>query len=949
MNTLKRTFLTLVVSCLGLSSFAQTGKIKVSIFDKESGEPLIGATAQVANTTNGSVTDLDGMAIIVLDPGTYDLEVSYVSYEKKTITGVEVKDGEVTTLNVSLGSAVVGLEEVVVTAEVIKSSENAILTIQKKSPKLLDAISADQFSRSGDNDAAAAVKRVVGVTVESGKYVYVRGLGDRYSKSTLNGADVPSLDPEKNAVQLDLFPSNLIDNIIVYKTFSPDLSGEFTGGLVDITTKDFPDQYSFQISSSVGVNSQATFNKNFLTHQSSDNTTWLGFDNGRDLPNEIQGLTQSTFPQAFIDNEALDVVTKSFDNTQFEPTQKSQPFNHSFSVSVGDQKQLFGKPFGFVAGLTYNRSFSYYDDGIQSRWEEVNDQVQSLDSDQKFDYRDRQSSDEVSIGALVNTNIKLNSNNKIGLNLMHNQGGNKSTRRLDGPWFGVDDELTPYNIGESRVLSYEERGLSNGQLKGEHVIPGLNNLKIDWFSSYTTSFMNQPDLKFFFNFYTVDQANPSDTLYGLNNSRIRPSRYFRDMDESISDSKINFTFPVELAKDLESRIKTGFAYSMRDRTYKENRYEYFVRGGNTFGADIDALFTNDKLGLTSDGTLGTYLADFTQEPNNYEASQTVSAAYVMIEAALSKKFKLTTGVRFERTEREINFLDGTPVSVPEDNNDLLPALNMTYELFENSNLRFGYGRTIARPTFREFAPLVTFGYGGDNTLVGNPDLTRSLIDNFDLRWEVFPKNGEYIGFSVFYKKFNDPIERVTNPEAGGSTLEFTFVNVDRGIVYGAEAEIKKGLGFISPALDNFKISANLSLIESEVDLDEDEKQNVRTNFNYTEDTRPMFNQSPFVVNTSLIYENFETGWASSLTFNVFGERLSAFQTKLPPLLVEKPRPELNFSIKRNFTDRLSLRFRANNLLNPAYKEAMDFNGREYIFSSYTKGRSFSLSFTYTIN
>ena len=246
------------------------GSIKVKAFDEGTGEPLIGANVVISGTFTGTVTDLDGNAVLTgLEPGTYNIEISFVSYQKKTISGLEVHPKTVTKIEVGLAEEKSLLQTIVVEARAIRNSENALLAMQKKSSKVIDGVSSEQFSINGDNDAASAVNRVVGVTVEGGKNVYVRGLGDRYSKATLNGAEVPSLDPDKNSVQMDLFPADMIDNIIVYKTFSPELSAEFTGGLVDITTKDFPDALILSVSASAGYNSQSTFNDEVLTHTGS--------------------------------------------------------------------------------------------------------------------------------------------------------------------------------------------------------------------------------------------------------------------------------------------------------------------------------------------------------------------------------------------------------------------------------------------------------------------------------------------------------------------------------------------------------------------------------------------------------------------------------------------------------------------------------------------------------
>lgn len=448
----------LVLVFFSLSALAQeTGTIRVTVYDDETGEPLIGANVVIEGTTTGNVTDLDGKASIInLTPGKYPIQITYVSYQSKVIENVEVKAGEVNTLSVRLATESIGLDEVVVTAEAVRSSENALLTVQKKSAKVLDAISSDQFSRNGDNDAAAAVKRVTGVTVESGKYVYVRGLGDRYSKAILNGADIPGLDPNRNSVQMDLFPSNLIDNIIVYKSFTPDLTGEFAGGLVNVETKDFPDRFTFQFSGSLGYNDQSSLNSNFLTYKGSS-TDWLGFDDGfRELPDILQRYETDNFPRPFISTDnAVTRASRSFENTQFDPTTTSPFLDHSLSLSVGNQKTVFGKQLGFVAGLTYRRGFDFYQNGAVNRFEGVTQGIPTLNNDVLFSVDDQNSSDEVNIGALVNVSLKLNNLNKVGFNVMHNQSGTSSARYQEG--LRLDNAPDSTNYLQNRVLSYVQR------------------------------------------------------------------------------------------------------------------------------------------------------------------------------------------------------------------------------------------------------------------------------------------------------------------------------------------------------------------------------------------------------------------------------------------------------------------------------------------------------------
>lgn len=927
--------------------FAQTGTVRVSVFDEETGEALIGASVVVAGTTQGSVTDLDGKASITgLEPGAYNIQVSYVSYQPKTIEGIEVNADEVNAFEVKLASETVGLEEVVVTAEVIRNNESALLTVQRKSPAVMDAISADMFSRNGDNDAAAAVRRVTGVTVEGGKYVYVRGLGDRYSKSILNGADIPGLDPNRNSVQLDMFPSNMIDNIIVYKTFMPDLTGEFSGGLVNVTTKEFPDRFTLQISGSVGMNSQATFNDNYLTYEGSD-LDWLGFDDGtRELPSALAqyGTGEDGFPTPIVRGstpEQVNEVSRAFDNNQFTPTRSTPPINHSLSLSIGNQKEFLGRPLGFIAGLTYRRSFDFYENGQINRYEGVPANAPTIRNSIIFSNEDAASSEDVNIGGLLNLSYKLSTNSKVSLNLMYNQAATDVARFQRG--FNLRTRTDSTLLNENRVLSFTERGLANALLKGEHSITALNDLSIEWQSSYTDTYLSEPDLRFLQNTLQIDRDG--DTTSFISNLN-RPARYFRDMEETNWDNRLNITIPVTIWNDLEAKLKTGGAYTARERAFRELRYEYFNTNRPIYTGLVDDLYTNDNLGYDEEGNrLPSYIANVSRDENNYDAEQQVYATYLMVDAPVTEKLRMVGGVRFERTDMSVVAFNDSTGNI--ETNDFLPAINFTYEVVENMNLRASYGRTIARPSFREFAPLVTFAFYGDNNQLGNPNLERTLIDNFDLRWEMYPNRNEYLSASAFYKRFDNPIENTINPNAGGSTPEYKYENVDEATVIGAELEARKNLGFITPALENFRIGVNFTYVYSAVSLEEDELFAIRTFNPGADDTREMYNQSPYVVNANLDYNNFQNGWSGNVVFNVFGERLEYFATALP-FVYEQPRPELNVSVKKQITDRWSARVRANNLLNPDFEETIDFRGEEFIFDQFTAGRDYSISFTYLI-
>lgn len=939
--------LLLVMASLG-QAFAQSGTIRVTVYDDESGEPMIGANVVVLGTAQGSATDLDGKASLLnLKPGAYDIQVSFITFQSQIITGLEVGENTVNAISVKLKPESLNLSEVVVEAAAVKNTENALMTVQKKSAMLLDAVTADQFSRTGDSDAGAAVKRVVGVTIESGKYVYVRGLGDRYSKSLLNGSDIPSLDPNKNAIQLDLFPSNLLDNLVVYKTFSPELPGDFTGGLVNITTKEFPDRFTLQASASVGLNSQASFADDFLTYNGGT-TDWLGYDDGkRSLPAELKGYTQDNFPSPQRPNpnhQEIERVSDAFKTNQFDPVAtKQNNINQSYSFSLGNQFNVFGKQLGVIGGLTYNRKFNNFNNGTFAQWRPITESTTDLLHNQQYDLRDNRSEDEVTWGALLNVNLKINNNHKIGVNFIKNQSGSNEARYLEGLWDGKEpiDPQNPDNFYQSRTLSWMERGFESGQLKGEHT---LGKFHIDWQSALSSAELNQPDLRFFQSFF--DLVN-EDTVYQFTN-RERPARFFREMNESNWDTRLNLSYAFKMIKDFEAKIKIGGAYTKKDRAYREDQLNYWFGNTIKFNGRSEDLFTDNNLGLNDEGE---YTRSFvlleTNLRNNYDAAQTVYAGYAMIETQVAEKLRITTGVRYENTDQELTSLDKSISNGGFESSDFLPAVNAVYNLSDVTNLRFSYAKTLARPNFRETAPLSTFAFFGDNNQNGNPDLKRTLIDNIDLRWEKYPRRGEYIGVSAFYKLLENPIENTFNPNAGGSLREYTYENVPEATLLGLEIEVKKTLDFIAPLLSNFKIGLNATYTYSRVNIEEDELIARRTVNPKADKTRPMYNQSPYVINASLAYENIEKGFSTGLSFNVFGERLKFISADLLDVY-EMPRPDLNFTAKKKVTERLSARVRVDNILNSAYKQEITFKGNDYTQSSYTSGVTYSFGLTYLI-
>lgn len=951
----------ILIAFLGVSLvFAQNGKITGTIIDDETGEAMLGATIMIVGTSNGASADLDGKyTLSSIAPGIYELKASFIGYAAQTIKEVEVKAGQTTIINVRLAVPKGGneLETVTVTADALKNSEAALLTVQKNSTVVLDGISAEQFSKIGDNDAASAVRRVTGVNIEGGKYIYVRGLGDRYTKTTVNGGEVSGLDPNRNTVQMDLFPTSLLDNVVVYKTFAPNLYGDFTGGYVDIATKEFPETMTFQVSLSLGYNTQSSFNNEFLTHESTG-AEWLTFPGtGRDIPSIVSGgiVNRSAAESNNALANQLRDQTLSFGSFQ---TQTTSPFlNSNFSLAFGNQYQVAGgNAFGVIIGLNHQRSFEHYsadNDGEANVWK-----LQGLNEtalNRELGTNDTRSVENALLGALVNLSYKL-PNHKFSLNLMRNQSTQKEGRNQIGRKASDD----PSEVFYTNRLDFQERALSTLQLKAKHVMPSFNKLEIDWLASYSRAIFDQPDLRFL---TWVVRDNGAGTARTQPSTGLLPIHFYRDMGENSYNGKLDFTLPV-----ATSKIKFGAAYLAKDREYRENQYQLDDgSGGNLLFAnndpsDADNILTNI---FSADNTSATAVAitDTYEAENNYDANQTVFGAYAMVELPLTSKLKVITGARYEKTQ--INFasfgdyiLGGNTISAFEentllDNNDILPSVNFIYNLVKNEdgkkdmNLRVSYNRTLARPTFRELAPVVTFDFVGGFLQRGNPNLRRSLIDNVDLRWEYYTRPGEIFSVSGFYKRFQDPIEPVINAAVASTTIIQTWENLADANFYGIELEARKKLDFITPSLANFTLGANFTYIFTEVELTEEQKTFVESvNSINNDNTRPLNGQAPWVVNTSINYQNDAIGLKSGLVFYMNGPRLSTVDLANNHIF-ERPRPNLRFNISKDF-GQFNVRFSANNLLNPEYLFDTEYNGTDYIFQNSRRGRTFSIRIKYLL-
>ncbi|MBL4670149.1 MAG: TonB-dependent receptor [Flavobacteriales bacterium] len=927
------------------TTFSQ-GTIQGNAKEKETGEVLIGATVMMQGLKTssggivGTIIDFDGNYTIKnVAVGSHKLICSYISFRSDTID-IIVLNGKSTTQNFSLSTSAMAIETFTVEAKADRKNEEYLLQVKKKSATVMEVIGAKEIAKRGDGNAAAAAKRITGLTIESGKYIYVRGLSDRYSKTTINKAEIPGLDPNRNAVQLDLFPTNMIENMKVIKSFTPDLPGSFTGGLIDIETKDFPEAFIFQFGTSLGYNTASSLKDGFLTYKGGG-TDYLGLDDGA----RNQPASTGQIPALFVNNNRLENVSKSF-NKEMDVSEKKSFLNQSYSLSVGNQTKLFGKNLGFVAGLSYSKKYNHRDEeaftnryNLTGKVSEVNE----LNPDRTL--KDIQSEENVLWGVIANLSYKIAPNHKLGFVYLRNQNGITTTSFQEG-------ELPKDQPGlflQTRALEYEQNSLSSYQTKGEHFFEGLKKLKIDWMYAYSQSNQNQPDLRYFSNDYTINEIT-GDTSYSIQASIYPvPTRYYRELNQTTTDAKINFEFNIKEKEGKSSKIKFGGALLQQERILTENRYNYRSQGFLTYNGNVSGYLNDNNFVLPSVGNPVSdyiYIEDATEKRNSYSADQSVFAGYLMGDIWATKKLRIVTGARLETTDIFVRSFDQDEKTGSLTETDILPTLNASYALTKNSNLRAALSRTLARPTFREIAPFATYDFSTNWIIVGNPNLERTLVNNFDLRYEVFPNFGEIISIGGFYKSFTNPIELVFNTQAQNE--ELTWRNIESATVYGAEFEIKKKLNFISNEENMFNVGGNFTYVFSEVGIDEQELELIKASDPNAKETRSLFGQSPYIINLYLGYNNDSLGFSANLSYNVSGEKIAVVIIGGTPNVYQQPTQQLDFNINKKLGKHFSLKFKAQNILNPLFKKTYNYKGEEYIFNSYKKGVTFSIGLKYLI-
>lgn len=945
-------------------TFAQNGTIRGSVLDGRTGETLVGVTVLVKGTTIGASTDLDGKFSIKISEGSHDLQISYISYQTLTLEGVLVRQNEITLIDdILLQESSVELAEVVISAEAIRTTEAVLMTMKKQSVVIMDGISSAKIKLIGDATAVEAAKRVTGVSIEDGKYVYVRGLGDRYSKTMLNHIDIPGLDPDRNSLQMDIFPTNLVDNMMVLKNFTADLPADFTGGVMNIETKDFPDDKNFSVSVSTSYNQDMHFNPEFLTYKGGK-TDFLGFDDGtRAIPERAK---ESAVPTPFSGHPQDEVI--SFVNS-FNPTlaaiKEKSLVDLSFSLSHGNQISLNpgsarDPKLGYMFALSYKNDYKFYNDVTFSEYQRFIDPDRyemRYATTQNGQYGER----NTLIGAIGGLAFKTKLS-KIRLTVMHLQNGESLAGKFlidnDGEAIGQSGY-----IAGSDNLEYNERALSNLFLNGNHLI-GNSGWEVDWRISPTLSTSSDPDIR-----KTAFTYRPLDTLF-LAGAGGNPSRIWRSLSEINVSGKVYINKKYTVF-DRDARLKFGVNY-----TYKEREYEIlffdvqFVGGQSWQSSDPSRILIPDHIYPNRPNSIYYQSGNNDPNPNAYESNIQNLAAYIHNEFSPLPRLRTILGLRIENYTQRHTGRDQTFASGDFENGknlvndkvlesfDLFPSVNFIYLLTAEQNLRASYTRTIARPSFKELSfaqildPLTNRIFNGSLFTYSDWDgkLTETRIDNIDLRWEWFLERGQMFSVSTFFKNFDDPIELVRIPEQQTGT-EYQVRNVGDGELIGLELELRKDLNFISESLADFNFSGNFTWVQSKIDMT-DREFNSRKTYEKTgqklEPVRQMAGQAPYVVNAGITYGNSEMELEAGFFYNVKGPTLAIVGAGLFPDVFDHPFHSLNFSLNKKFmNNKLVLDFKISNILKSSIESYyQSYKAENEYFSSYNPGISFGLGLSY---
>lgn len=922
------------ISFLQAQSSRLTGKVS-----NEKNEALAGVSIKIAGQPGGTTTDVEGRYTLSLTAGTrYEIEFSRIGYESKTITEVDITSGQVNELNVVLVVKAKEGENVVVSgrrSSMKLESVNAAIAFQRNTNTVASVISAESIRRSPDKNTGEVLKRTPGTSIQDGKYLVVRGLADRYNLAMLNGIPLSSTEADRKTFSFDLFPSSMIDNIIINKAFVPELPGEWAGGLVQVNTRDIPAKNFFNIQVGTGFNSQ-TIGKDFYTYKGGK-LDWLGIDDGkRELPSMYPG--SNSFKLLPLDQKVE--IGKQFENV-WAADQGNAPINASFQASGGIVKKFSAtKQLGVILGLTYNKNNRYIKLG-NNGYAFSNNTAGNLVATSDFLYKDDRYAEDVLWGALGAVTYQFNANNKISYKTLFNVNTSDYTTMRSGTYYAG---RTPFDSLKGSELGFKQNMFWNNQITGEHNFtkPGL---KLKWYGSFTILDAYIPDQRRL----TYSKDNENNTPYAADISGVLSqqsgNRFYQFLNDYVyvAGGDIAKTFR---AFGANQTVKAGYLFQVRDRLFDSKPFANYLASDNP---QLRALAPGQIFAPENFGTEANRFA-FDQISGNiyrYMANNILNAGFIQFDNQFTPALRVVWGLRVEDFDQLMGSVKTwDPRHSHTEVTDFLPGLNATLKLNAKTNLRLSGSQTVVRPELRELASFQFYDFDLNATVQGSPGLQRTKITNADFRYELYPRAGETFSVGVFYKHFDKPIEQIFQKGGGGSSI-FNFANPESAEAYGAELELRKKLDFLD-VLKNFTFLTNLSYIQSKVT---DKKLNL---------DRPLQGQSNYLINAGILYDWEKAGFNASLLYNQIGKRIAYVGSigtggDFAPDIWESSRPLLDFqAAKKIIKSKGEIRLTISDILNQKLYLYQNTDGNTDLNKGvdvyrFTRqyGTTFSLTFGYS--
>ena len=822
-----------------------------------------------------------------------------------------------------------------VTVTAVRRTDTEATAVQeaRRSANVVNNVSAQEIKRTQDSNAGEVIRRIPGVSLIDDKFVMVRGLQQRYNNVWINGGAVPSSEADSRAFSFDMIPSGQIDNLTIVKTPAAEYPADYTGGFIQVNTKEIPIFNSLHLSVGAGWNSQSAL-RTFFSQKSSA-TDFLGFDSGL---RSLDGGIEKTFSTLGLNgggNPMIDLLGNGFGNDW--GVRRHKPFGDlKFNADYAHRWKVWGGKLGLLAALNYTNEYRVYRDMVNNfygAYDTDNDRVNPLrlSTDNQYNQNDR-------LGAMLNlTWLSPSGNNKFQWKNIFNQLGNSRYTTRQGLSAQSENE-------RSAEYYYRSRTTYTTQLTGSHAI-GAETL--DWSASYAYANRRLPDRRKYI-LYNEDPQQ-SDQYVWLYKNDI--SREWTSLDEHILSLQANdshrFTFG-----QWQPTLKAGIYGEYRTRTYNTRNLLYWYNTDNNLPDGFRSMGMTTLLSDPANfGADKLYLLEDVNKINDYSGNNLLGAAYAMATLPLGK-VDVHAGLRYEYNQMEL--ISNTKASVVSHEShyyrhgDLFPSANMTWHISDQHQARLCYGRSINRPEFRELSPSVYYDFDLASNVQGNYDLKNCYVDNIDLRYEWYPSRGEVISLAAFYKHFDSPIEWVYTL-SGGTDVVYSYKNARSADNYGLELDIRKSLDFIG--LKDFSWSFNGSLIHSRVHFEPG---------SYEYD-RPMQGQSPYLINTGLFYNNQRHHLSVNLLYNRIGKRIVGVgrtegggdpsRNIRVPDSYEMPRDAFDLTASKRW-GRWEVKLAVRDLLNQnsLFKQVQTVEGKEIqqVTRKYKPGRNINLSVTVTL-